>query len=88
MGDSIVSKHIGFFLPYLQISGSIYVVIKHACILKDDGIDVDLILPDIKLDLFEFDGYKFNLISLNNEIMISQYDIIVATLYTTLYSIL
>ena len=86
--NSIANKHIGFFLPSLQISGGIYVVLKHACILQDEGWDVDLILPESKIDLFEFQNNKFNIISLNNVILSTQYDIIVATLYTTLFSIL
>ena len=86
--NSFANKHIGFFLPSLQIAGGIYVVLKHACIMKDYGWDVDLILPDMKINLFEFENHKFNIISLNNVIMASQYDVIVATLYTTLFDIL
>ena len=86
--NSISNKHIGFFIPSLKISGGIYVILKHACILKDIGYDVDLILPNVEIDLFEFQNHKFNTISLNNVIMDAQYDIIVATLFTTLFSIL
>lgn len=82
------NNHIGFFLPSLQISGGIYVILKHACILQDDGWDVDLILPESKRNLFEFQGHKFNTISLSNSIMTVQFDVIVATLYTTLFDIL
>ena len=85
--NSITNKHIGFFLPSLQISGGIYVVLKHACILQEEGWDVDLILPEEKIDLFEFEDHTFNVISLNNSIMVAQYDVIVATLYSTVYSI-
>ena len=42
--NKIANKHIGFFLPSLNISGGIYVILKHACILKDEGWDVDLIV--------------------------------------------
>ena len=86
--NSIASKHIGFFLPSLQISGGIYVILKHAWILQKEGWDVDLILPESEIDLFEFQYNKFNVISLKNSIMTAQYDIIVATLYSTLFSIL
>ena len=86
--NSITNKHIGFFLPSLQISGGIYVVLKHACILQDEGWDVDLILPEEIINLIEFQGHTFNVISLKNVIIVAHYDIIVATLYTTLYSIL
>lgn len=86
--NSIANKHIGFYLPSLQISGGIYVVLKHACILKDAGWDVDIIIPDASINLFEFEEHKFNIISLNGDKISSQYDIIVATLYTTIYFIL
>lgn len=86
--NSISNKHIGFFLPSLQISGGIYVILKHAVILKNEGWDVDLILPSFNNNFFEFEGNTFNVISLSNSIMTFQYDVIVATLYTTVYNIL
>ena len=86
--NSFVNRHIGFFLPSLQIAGGIYVVLKHAYILKDVGWDVDIILPEVSFNLFNFQGNNFNIIDLNNTIMMVQFDIIVATLYTTLFTIL
>jgi glycosyltransferase involved in cell wall biosynthesis len=86
--NSIANKHIGFFIPCLLNSGGMYVILKHACILKDKGWDVDLILPNSNIDLYEFHHYKFNIISLNNTLISSQYDVIVATLYTTIYTTL
>ena len=86
--NTFSNKHIGFFLPSLQISGGIYVILKHASILKEEGWDVDLILPSFNMNLFEFEGHIFNVISLSNSIMSFQYDVIVATLYTTVYNIL
>ena len=61
---------------------------KHAVILKNEGWDVDLILPSFNNNFFEFEGNTFNVISLSNSIMTFQYDVIVATLYTTVYNIL
>ena len=86
--NSISNKHIGFFLPSLQISGGIYVILKHACILKDEGWDVDLIIPKRKRDFFEFEGHTFNCLSLDSNILMAQYNIIVATFYLTLFDIL
>ena len=86
--NKIANKHIGFFLPSLDISGGIYVILKHACILKDEGWDVDLIVQYEKNIFFEFQGHKFNIISLQNNVMSSQYDIIVASLYSTFFSVL
>ena len=84
--NSISNKHIGFYLPKIVISGGIYVILKHACILQDSGYDVDLIVPEGKTGIFEFQSHKFNLINLKNEVISSQYDIIVATFYSTLFS--
>ena len=86
--NSISNKHIGFFLPSLKISGGIYVILKHACFLKDEKWDVDLIVPFSNMNIFEFQGHKFNIINLNKMVLNVQYDILVATLYTTLYSTL
>ena len=86
--NSFTNKHIGFFVPSLKISGGIYVILKHACFLKDKGWDVDLILQDITMNIYEFEGYKFNTINLKNDTLEAQYDVIVATLYSTVISIL
>ena len=86
--NSIANKHIGFFLPFIKIFGGIYVVLKHACILQDEGWDVDLIVPDKTNSTFEFQNHQFNVISLDSSIIGSFFDITVATLFTTLYSAL
>jgi len=86
--NSFVNKHIGFFLPTLNNYGGIYVILKHATILQDEGWDVDLILPSTKMNLFEFEGHKFNTINFNSSMITAQYDIIVATFYSTLFTIL
>ena len=86
--NSISNRHIGFFLPSLKISGGVYVILKHASLLKDEKWDVDLIVPFSYIDIFEFEGHKFNIINMNNMNLNAQYDILVATLYTTLYSTL
>ena len=86
--NSIAKKHIGFILPSLLNSGGTYVILKHACILKDEGWDVDLIVPNVNYNLYEFQEHKFNLINLNNVIITSQYDVLVATLYSTIFTAL
>ena len=45
--NSIAKKHIGFILPSLLNSGGTYVILKHACILKDERWDVDIIVPNV-----------------------------------------
>ena len=86
--NSITTKHIGFFLPSLQISGGVIVVLMHSCFLKEIGWDVDLIIPYSDIKTYKFQGHVFNVIGLNNAIIDSQYDILVATLYTTFIDIL
>ena len=86
--NSIANKHIGFFLPSLRISGGSYVTLKHASILKDEGWDVDLIIPSATNNLMEFQGHTFNIIGLQNSIISSQYDILVATLFSTVFNVL
>ena len=81
---SIANKHIGFFIPCLLNSGGMYAILKHASILGDIGWDFDLILPNSNINLYEFQHYKFNIIILNNTTISSQYEVIVATLYTTI----
>ena len=87
--NSISNKHIGFFLPSINFSGGVYVALKHALILKEQGWDVDLIVPKRKkIDFLQFENHKFNILSLNEVKMSSQYDVIVATLYSTFFQII
>ena len=86
--NSFGKKHIGFFIPSLQISGGIRVVLVHSIFLQEKGYDVDLIVPESEINIFEFQGHKFNVIGLKKGSIMCQYDILVATLYTTLYPVL
>ena len=86
--NSISNKHIGFVLPSLEISGGVKVVLIHALFLQEQGWDVDLLVPETNINLFEFKDHQLNVIGLNNAILSSQYDILVATLYTTLYFVI
>ena len=45
-------------------------------------------MPNSTINLYEFQNHTFNIISLNNVIITSQYDILVATLYSTLFTTL
>ena len=85
--NSVARKHIGFFLPSLEISGGVRVVLIHSSILQENGYDVDLIVPESNGNIFEFQGHKFNVIGLNNSNIVCQYDILVATLYSTLFTV-
>ena len=83
--NKFANKHLGFYLPSLQISGGMYVILKHACFLKDEGWDVDFILPNKINDILEFQNHKFSIIGLDKDIINSHYDVIVATLYSTFF---
>lgn len=84
----VTKKHIGFILPSLDISGGVKVALIHASFLKKEGYDVDLIVTSTIDPFFDFEGNRFNIIGLENAYIDSQYDILVGTLYSTLYSIL
>ena len=86
--NSLANKHIGFVIPSLEISGGIKIVLVHASYLQDAGWDVDLFTPEKHLNIFEFQGHKFNVIGLENSKILAQYDILVATFYSTLFTIL
>ena len=86
--NSFARKHIGFFLPSLDISGGTKVVLVHASFLQEKGYDIDLIIQESKMHTFEFQGHKFNVIGMKNSNINCQYDIIVATFFTTLSPIL
>ena len=86
--NSVSNRHIGFVLPSLIISGGIYVVLEHASLLQDSGWDVDFLIPETNINFIEFKGHKFNAINLSNSMIVAQYDILVATLYTTLFIVL
>ena len=45
---SIMKVNLGIILNY---EGN-YIILKHACILKDIGWDTDTILPNISINLF------------------------------------
>ena len=88
--NSISNKHIGFVLPSIGISGGVLVILVHASYLKDEGCDVDLIVPKTEKNqnFIEFKGHKFNIIGMNNAVNLAHYDILIATLYSTLFTIL
>ena len=86
--NSISNKHIGFVLPSLEISGGVRVALMHASFLQDDGWDVDLVVPEANKYLFEYKEHIFNVIGLNTVTIAAQYNILVATFYSTLFTIL
>ena len=57
-------------------------------LLQDKGWDVELIVPEDKRNILEFQNHKFNIISLDYSIIGPLFDITVATLFITLYTVL
>ena len=84
--NKVANKHIGFIVPNLDLYGGIRVALKHACILKEAGWDVDIILLESRQKILDFEGEKFNVIGLNNAHLLAQYNVLVGTLYSTLYT--
>lgn len=86
--NSIAHKHIGFVLPSLGISGGVRVILTHALVLQENGWDVDLFSPYKNTKFYEYEGHKFNVISPNTFDISAQFDVLVATMFTTFYSVL
>ena len=77
------TKHVGLVLPAIAISGGVLVALKHACILKEAGCDVDLIVPESEKKSFCFNGFEFNVISYNKEVLVAHFDVLIATMWFT-----
>jgi glycosyltransferase involved in cell wall biosynthesis len=86
--NSFSNKHIGFIVPKPIQCGGIRVIFIHAAILQDKGWDVDFIVSDYYDNFIKFEGHKFNVINFNNTIISTTFDILVATLFSTLDTIM
>ena len=85
---SKLNKNIFFVLPSTNISGGIMVAIKHAMILKKNGIDVTLINAEKNdEDLINEDGYLY-VISAIDRRFLGYADTLVATMWLTLEYVL
>lgn len=84
--NKTISKHIGFVLPSCEISGGIMVALWHACFLQDQGWEVDIIANGKKFEIWEFANHKFPVFSRENDTTFENkmwYDVLVATMWTT-----
>lgn len=86
--NSLSNKHIGFIVPKPIQCGGIRVIFIHAAILQDKGWDVDFIVSEYYDNFIKFEGHKFNVINFNNTIISTHFDILVATLFSTLDTIM
>ena len=60
-------------------------MLVHASYLQDAGYDVDLIVQESDRDFLEFWEHKFNVINLDKSCIVARYDVLCATLYSTLF---
>ena len=85
---SILPYNVGFFLPGLAISGGVRVVLKHACILQENGKDVTLFVLDSNQRWYEFDKHIFPVINLKTANIYGYLDHAIATMWTTVSVVL
>lgn len=82
--QSKAAKRIAFVLPSDKISGGIMVTLYHACILQDYGWSVDILVPQAKEPLMAVFNHRLSCTSFgDNELIEAFYDVIVATMWTT-----
>lgn len=76
-------KNVLFVLPSVEISGGVYVALKHASILQKSGYDVSLAYMNAKEKFLDVDGQKIPVLSQNEGMIEGCWDIAVATMWTT-----
>ena len=80
------SSNVAFILPSLEISGGIMVALKHACFLKQKGLDVFVINDNIKTKSeIKFEKTKFPVLSTKNADFFGRIDVCIATMWSTEY---
>lgn len=78
------ARHIGFVLPSTNISGGVNVVLKHASILRAQGVDVTIIsLGQEQPRDVVFEGQILPIVSPFSTHIERNFDVLVATLWTT-----
>ena len=82
--ESKLAKNIAFVLPSTNISGGVNVVIKHCNILRENGWDVTIINMDKSNENIQAEGGEVNVVSGVTHGSVARFDVMVATLYTTL----
>lgn len=76
--------HVGFVLPSTNISGGVNVVLKHACILRNQGVDVTIIsMAREPFKTITFEGEHLPVVSPFSTIIDRHFDALVATLWST-----
>ena len=80
---SKLNSNIAFVLPTTNISGGVNVIMKHIDILKRSGYDVTVINMDNSCDDFETRWGKVRVLKKYNTQYLIHFDIMVATLWST-----
>ena len=81
---SKLAKNIAFVLPSTNISGGVNVTLKHCDILRRNGWDVMVINMDVSDESIKSEDGEVNVVSGVKHDVTAEFDVMVATLYTTL----
>lgn len=85
---SKLNKKICFLIPATNISGGLMVATKHALMLKNSGFDVTMLNTDYDTRNVDklYDGENYvNVVSMIDTKLESKIDVLVATMYFTIY---
>ncbi len=82
--ESKMARNIAFVLPSTNISGGVNVVLKHCDILRRNGWDAMVVNMDKSDDNFVSSFGEVNVVSAVKHEISAKFDVMVATLFTTL----
>ena len=88
---SKLNKKVCFIIPSTNISGGVMVATKHAIMLKNNGIDVTMLNTDRDTKDIDklYEGNEFvNVVSMIDTKIDSKIDVLVATMYFTIFNAL
>jgi len=86
-----LNKKVCFIIPSANISGGIMVATKHAIMLKNIGVDVTMLNTDRDTKDIDklYDGNEFvNVVSMIDSKFLGKIDVLVATMYFTIFNAL
>ena len=82
--ESKLAQSVAFVLPSTNVSGGVNVVLKHAEILRKNGVDATIIDMDKSDENMIVSGEEINVVSAPKHDFAIKFDEMVATLFTTL----
>lgn len=81
--NNISARHVAFVFPSTNISGGLMVALTHAKMLKNAGCDVDILASGQNEHSLTFQGELFNVINYETELVVADYETMIATMWTT-----